>query len=206
MIFEELRCCDKVLKTSQRLFYKKGEIIYRQDELCTRSFYFLVKGLIKISCKNNLNEKVILDIVSPHNTFGEQALDGAFYFSTAEAYVDSVVYRLCAKEVYNMMNISDSFRKFMYDNLRDKLKLLSTRLVMQSLSAEKILASALIELLSKIGRNPLPLLQKDLCQYTRLNRTTIYHILKDWQHSLVRVHHGKIFIVDVMKLKEISST
>lgn len=205
MLPEKTSRWNEFLSTGERKFYKKGEIIYRQDELCLGTFYFLVKGLVKISCVDQRKEETILDIVSPNNTFGEQAVNGVLYFSTAQAYEDSVVYSLSVNKARKMIKLDQEFRMIIYNSLREKLKLLSTRLVIQSLPSEKILATALIELQEKMGQNPFTMMQKDLCKYTRLNRTTIYNIFKKWQDNLVRVHHQEIQILDFIQLKKISS-
>ncbi|HLS66089.1 MAG TPA: Crp/Fnr family transcriptional regulator [Pseudogracilibacillus sp.] len=198
-------CLDKILNTGERKFYRKGECIYRQDEVCQDTFYFLVKGLVKISCVDQRGGEAIIDIVSPNNIFGEQAANGTTYFSTAEAYENSVVYSLSVHKARKLIESDHEFRMFIYNGLREKLKLLSKRLVIQSLPSETILATALIELQEKMGQNPFPMMQKDLCKYTTLNRTTIYNIVKKWQDHLIRIHNQEIHILDFIQLKKISN-
>lgn len=205
MLTTKINSWKQLLNTGERRFFKKGEIIYRQDELCPEQFYFLVKGLVKISCVDQRGEEMILDIVSPNHTFGEQAANGVLYFSTAQAYENSVVYSLSVNIAREMIETDEEFRMFIYNSLREKLKLLSTRLVIQSLPAEKTLATALIELQEKMGQNPFTMMQKDLCKYTRLNRTTIYNIFKKWQNKIIRIQRQEIQILDFNRLKKISN-
>src|SRR5690625_3340278 len=80
------------LKYGERQFVKKKTTIYWQKEEGDNGFYYLEKGIIKISTRIYDGEERILDIVSSGHPFGEQTVDGEMYFSTAITLEDSIVY------------------------------------------------------------------------------------------------------------------
>lgn len=192
------------LKYGIRSFYKRRSVIYKKNDESTKGFYYLEKGLIKITTDTFHQDNYIIDIVSSQMPFGEQGTDGNRYFSTATALEDSIVYFFPEKDVQEVMKTDIQFSMLIYNHLTKKLKTLSDNILLHSLPAEKQLALALLSLMEKFESIHFPFSQKELCAYTNLNRITIYHILKKWDKQIVTVENKRIYIEDVDALKKVA--
>lgn len=192
------------LKYGERKFFRKKTPIYCEKESNAKGFYYLEKGLIKISATNHNGDECIIDIVSDGNPFGEQTADGELYFSTASVVEDSIVYFFCFKYIESMMEKDDGLRRLIYHNLTEKIKLLSNNIISHSLPSEKILARTILHLHKKLVTDYIPFTQRDLSCYTNLNRITIYNIFKKWGDDVVSLCNQNITINNISLLKSIA--
>jgi len=202
---ESFICWKDYLSYAERMFIAKGQVIYEEDADSAKGFYYLEKGLIKISVNPDMGQGRIIDIVSEMKLFGEQAVDGGVYFSTASAMIDSVVYFFPYGKINKLMKKDDGFRELYYENLTEKLKVLSNNLLYDSLPAEKIIAHAILLLNEKFASNIIPFTQQELSHYTNLNRVTIHNFFKKWNDSVVSLENKVITIKNISKLKVIAT-
>src|SRR5690625_1571483 len=191
------------LQHGQRRFYEQKDVIYRENEDGAGGFYFLQKGLIKISTTVYTGESCIIDIVKDGTPFGEQTADGAIYFSTAAVIQDSIVYYFRYETIAMIMQEDPQFSMLFFHSLTEKLETLSNNLLFHSLPSEKILARTLLLLSDKFVSEVIPFSQTELSCYTNLNRVTIYNILKKWNVQVVSIQYKKIQIHNKKALEDI---
>lgn len=194
---------DNYISYAERLFIKKEQVIYHEDSYSPVGFYYLKKGLIRISKYFHVGEERIIDIVSDENSFGEQAIDGELYFSTASALEDSIIYFFPYEVIDRLMKKDHEFRVFIYKNLTDKLKILSNNLLFNSLPADKLLARTILILSEKFQTDKIYFSQQELCRYTNLNRVTIYNVFKKWEDNVVSFKNKEIVIKNKEELRRI---
>lgn len=204
---QSLQYCDNwkpYLKYGQRNYYKPKSVIYHQGQASSNGFYYLNEGLIKISISNHVGEERIIDIVCSGRTFGEQAVDKDLYFSTATSIIGSIVYFFPYDEIKLLLEEDNQFRMLIYNNLTEKLQLLSNNILSDKLPSEKILARKILTLKELFMSNQIPFTQQELSCYTNLNRITIYNIFKKWSKNVVILTNRSIIINDIETLREIS--
>lgn len=193
------------LKYGERQFYRKKSVIYHENEYGAEGFYYLKRGLIRISTANHIGDERIIDIVSNNNPFGEQTADGDLYFSTASALKDSIVYFFPYKNIKSVMAHDYRLKMLIYTNLTDKLKTLSNTILFHSLPSEKLLARTILVLRDKYVTKNIPFTQQELCRYTSLNRITVYQIFKKWDDNVVTFNNRNILINNVNELRKIAA-
>jgi len=198
-------CWDSYLMYGERRFFKKKAVVYRENSDGEEGFYYLKKGLIKISTTIHTGEQSTIDIVCDEKPFGEQTADGEVYFSTASAIEDSIVYFFPYENIVTVMGEDEKLRMLMYNSLTEKLKVLSTNLLFHSFPSEKKLARTILILREKFASENIPFTQKELSRYTDLNRITIYNIFKKWEGNVVSIHKRKIKINNINNLKKIAA-
>jgi len=196
---------DPYLQYGKRQFYRQKEEIYRENEDGAEGFYYLQKGLIKISTTVHTGEPFIIDIVNAENPFGEQTADGAIYFSTASVIEDSIVYYFQYEEITTIMQEDPQFSSLFYQCLTDKLETLSNNILFHTLPSEKVLARTLLLLSDKFVSEVIPFSQTELSCYTNLNRVTVYNTLKKWDVQVVSIQNKKIQIHNKEVLENIAA-
>lgn len=99
----------------------RGEVLFRQNTPCT-GFYLVVHGQIKIAvAAPNGNEKV-LEIISPHMSFGEAVMFlGRPFPVNAEALVDSLVLGVPREPVMDLIDHDKPFARKMLAGLSLRL-------------------------------------------------------------------------------------
>ena len=196
---------DPYLQYGQRQFYRQKEVVYREKEDGAEGFYYLQKGLIKISTTVHTGESRIIDIINGETPFGEQTADGTIYFSTASVIEDSIVYYFQYKKIALMMQEDPRFSRLFYQSLAEKLETLSNNILFHTLPSEKVLARTLLLLSDKFGTEVIPFTQTDLSCYTNLSRVTVYNVFKKWNDQIVSIHNKKIHIYNKQLLRNIAA-
>jgi|SRR5690625_2362914 len=196
---------DPYLQYGQRQFYRQKEVVYRENEDGADGFYYLYKGLIKISTNLYTGDSRIIDIINGETPFGEQTADGAIYFSTATVIEDSVVYYFRYETTAAIMQEDPQFSRLFYQSLTKKLEVLSNNILFHTLPSEKVLARTLLLLSDKFGTEVIPFTQTDLSSYTNLNRTTVYKTMKKWDVHIMSIQNKKIKIHNKKALKDIAT-
>jgi len=120
----------QLFKIWRASFYKAKATIYREKEDGVNGFYFLKRGIVKISSSIYNDRERIIDIVSSQLPFGEQAGDGQKYFSSAIALEDSIVYFFNTEKIAALMEEDSQFRTLVFTNLTEKLKTLANNVVL----------------------------------------------------------------------------
>ena len=167
------------LEKGQRQTYKKNDIIFEENKAPLAGIYYLLEGFIQISILSNAQRKII-DFVGKQQLFGEHVLDGEQYFSTAKALTPCVVYFLPLEDVQECMRTDRLFQQLLYSSVIEKLQILSTNIVLRSNPAEKIVANKILYVAEKFQSPVVPFTKQMLCQFTSLNRLTVYSVLKKW--------------------------
>ncbi|SDI27370.1 cAMP-binding domain of CRP or a regulatory subunit of cAMP-dependent protein kinases [Alteribacillus persepolensis] len=194
---------EKYLKYGRRYFFKRKSIIYEEHSLGEEGFYYVKDGFVKVSTKTLREEEKTIDIIGEGRPFGEQASDGKPYFSTATALENCIIYFFPYDAMKSLMNSDHTFRMLMYNGLTEKLKLLTSNMMIRSLPSEQLLAQSILEIKQKYNDEKIPLTQQELSRYTGLTRITIYKIFKKWGGEIVRVENKNIVVKQPRSLRKI---
>lgn len=193
------------LQYGVRQFYRPKSTVYYENEDGVDGFYFLKKGMIKISTSIFDGRERIIDIVSNEHPFGEQAADGDLYFSTATALEDSIVYFFPTDTIESLMKEDNQLRMLVFTNLTEKLKTLANNVLFNTLPSEQLLARTILVLQDKFMNENIPFTQQELCRYTSLNRVTVYKVLKEWDERIITMKKRNITIKNTRALEEIAA-
>lgn len=205
LVQEEEKGWNKYLKDGERCFLKRNKTIYMEGTKGNGDIYYIKSGKVKVSTTSFSGRGRTLEIVNSGMIFGEQAVDGQPYFSTAVVLEDAVIYCFPNRVTTSLIKIDTGFRSLMYGSLREKLELLVNNIVLQSLPAEQLLAYYLLEISSKYNNKTIPLSQQEISQYTGLTRVTIYNVFKKWGSDVIRTQNKKITLHNDQWLKKILS-
>src|SRR4051812_23444979 len=75
----------------QQMIFKKKTYLYHQGET-GNGFYYLKKGIVKISLLSKEGSERDIDYVTPGNLLGEQGFNNGPYFTTATITAPSTLY------------------------------------------------------------------------------------------------------------------
>lgn len=205
MLYLNCQSWEPYLKYGKRQFYKQKTTIYRENEEGSNGFYYLNKGIIKISTSLHSGKERIIDIVSNGKLFGEQTSDGNTYFSSACTLKDSIVYFFSYETIELITKEDIQFQMLIYSNLTDKLKTLADNVLFHKLPSEQVLARTILTLKDKYEEESIPFTQQELCRYTSLNRITVYNIFKKWDEQIISMRDKNITVKNVHALEEIAA-
>lgn len=133
----------------KRRNFRKGTILYDQDEISTK-FFFIEKGLVQVSILRLDGTEVILELMGPHTICGEgPAFDGLPRFSRAIASKNSVAVEFDADILDEMCAEYPKLAAAMLRTMSIKQRVISVKLeYMTSQNTEE----RLLELLERLKR------------------------------------------------------
>lgn len=193
---------ESFLKYGERKFLKNKSIIYRQGDI-GNGFYYIQKGLIKITALDSEDNIRILDIVEAGSLIGEQAIDYLPYFSTAISIDDCVLYFFTRKNYDNIIQTYPEMIALFAESLIRKEKLLLNNINVTSATSEYQIGNSLLYLMNTYQNTEINMTQQDFSDYVGLTRITIYKILKKWSaEGVLSIKNRKIYILDPDALKK----
>ncbi|WP_380043667.1 Crp/Fnr family transcriptional regulator [Cytobacillus kochii] len=188
------------LKYGKRLFYKKNSIIFQQGDV-RNGFYYLFKGIIKITSTNSRNDKRILDIVGQGDLVGDT--DSKPYFSSAVCHEDCILYFFSKDDYEKLIYQHPETTALFFQSLFQKQRSLLNNLNASSTGTEYQIAYSLLHLINIYKGTDINLTQQELSQYVGLSRITIYKILKNWSSEhIIELYNKKISIKNIELLKK----
>jgi len=194
------------LYLAKRIYLKRNSVIYSQGDV-GKGFYYLDSGMVKVVTSGAKGKKRVLDIVGSGHIFGEQAMDGQLYFSTAVAAVDSVIYFFSSEEFYELITAHTKLFHLFMESTIHKIRLLSEAILLKSLDAEQQLAFLLLKLHRISADGFIHFSRQELANYSGLTRITVYKVLKKWaQDNWIDVHSQMIRIKHPKALEKVCSS
>ncbi|MFD1706273.1 Crp/Fnr family transcriptional regulator [Siminovitchia sediminis] len=188
------------LQYGKRIFYKKNTVVFQQGDL-RNGFYYILKGIIKITSNDPGKGKRILDIAGPGYLIGDT--DCKPYFSSAVCHNDSVLYYYSKQDYERLLDEHPETSSIFFRSLIQKQRLLLSNLNVTSADTEHQMAHSLLHLSNIYKGREIDLTQQEVSQYVGLTRYTVYNIVKKWSaEGIITVQNRKIAILDVEKLKE----
>jgi CRP-like cAMP-binding protein len=192
---------EQYLEFGTRHFFKEKAVIYRQGTL-ENGFYYLQKGLIKVTTTTISGDDRVLNIAVPGQILGLQGLDQQSHFTTATAIKDSILYFFSFEKFEQLMVLQPSVFNTFTRTIIHKMHILADKIYLDTLPPNQQLARILLNICYDFKNNEVPLSQQDLVKCTGLNRVTIYKLLKQWKEENIIENQGKHFIIkkpDVLK-------
>lgn len=182
----------------RRRNFQTNEVLYDQDEM-SKKFFFVEKGLVKVSMLRLDGSEIILELMGPHTICGEgPAFDGLPRFSRGVATRESVAVEFDTAILENMCADYPKLAAAMLRTLSLKQRIISVKLEqMTSQNTE----GRLLELLGRLERKfavPHPrgnllvtyLTHEQIASMTGMSRVTITRTIAKLKKR------GKIDIVD----------
>lgn len=200
-----------VLKSTVRRKYRKGEVVFHQDDL-GEVLHLLEKGRAAVRVSTSHGDSVIINVIGPGAFFGEQALVGDNNHRTAD------VIALQPLETLTLHRTD-------FDRLRKENPMVDTVLVtalservnrltdhlLEALfaTADKRLCRRVAELTDTYivptseGPVSIPLTQEELSFLAGTSRPTVNRVLQELvQDEIVVVRRGSIDVLDVARLRQ----
>ncbi|OIK10863.1 transcriptional regulator [Bacillus sp. MUM 116] len=193
-VFETVYNWEPYLKYGKRQAVKRKTVIYNQGSIGD-GFYFLHKGLMKISTATSNGQDRILNIVVPGQIFGVQAMDQHPHFTTAITVKDSVLYYLPCNQFEDLLTKHTDLQNLFTKTINHKMHILLEGLNMNALSSKQQIAVLILNICDDFKNYGVPLSQQDLVYCTGLTRITVYKILKEWKkQNIIQVENRRFII------------
>lgn len=199
---EEMR---EILKKSQQMIYKKGEIIYHESDPL-EYLYIVHRGRVKIYKLFESGKEQLLRILEPGEFMGELALfTEKVMDSYAEAIQDSEICAIHRDDIQELMKTHPTIPLKILSEFSERLD--ETEYLVGQLSARDVetrTASYLVKLAEDTNslNIVLPMSKKDLASYLGTTQETISRRLSGFQTEgwIEQVGHRKINILDLNAL------
>lgn len=185
---------DSCLQFGTRQFFKEKASIYQQGTMGD-GFYYIQKGLIKVTTTTPLGKERLLNIAIPGQLLGVQAMDQKPHFTTATAVNDSILYYFSCEHFQNLIKAQPSILNMFIKTVIHKMHILADKIYLDTLSPEQQLSVILLNICYEFKNYEVPLTQQDLSKCTGLTRITLYKILKQWKAEEIIEMHGKKFLI-----------
>lgn len=185
---------ENCLQFGTRQFFKEKACIYRQGTTGD-GFYYIQKGLIKVTSTTTIGKERLLNIAIPGQLLGVQAMDRKPHFTTATAVNDSILYYFSCDNFQKLITFQPSILNMLIETVIHKMHILADKIYLDTLTPEQQLAVILLNICYEFKNYEVPLTQQDLTKCTGLTRITIYKILKQWKEEDFIDIQGKKFII-----------
>ncbi|MFK9092503.1 Crp/Fnr family transcriptional regulator [Bacillus salipaludis] len=173
---------EEFLPYGNRQFYKKGSVLHRQGEV-GEGFYYLEKGLVKITTTTASGSDSLLRIALPSQLLGVQAMDQLVHYTTAAANKNSVLYFFPYEMAKELMFQKPAMNELFLQSVIDEMYTLALKINDYRLPAEQKVAMLLLNIYEEFHQHDIPLTQKDVANSTGLTRITVYKIFKEWKEK-----------------------
>jgi CRP-like cAMP-binding protein len=182
------------LQFGTRQFFKEKECIYQQGTM-GEGFYYIQKGLVKVTTTTTIGKDRLLNIAIPGQLLGIQAMDRQPHFTTATAVNNSILYYFSCDDFQKLITFQPSILHMFIKTVIHKMHILADKIYLDTLSPEQQLSVILLNICNEFQNYEVPLTQQDLTKCTGLTRITIYKILKQWKEEDIIEIHGKKFLI-----------
>jgi CRP-like cAMP-binding protein len=191
------------LQFGTRQFFKEKKSIYQQGTMGD-GFYYIQKGLVKVTTTTTNGKERMLNIAIPGQLLGIQAMDQKPHFTTATAVYDTVLYYFDCDHFQKLITYQPSILHMFIKTVIHKMHILADKIYLDTLTPEQQLSVILLNICYEFKNYEVTLSQQDLTKCTGLTRITIYKILKQWkEEDIIQVHGKKIIIKKTDELKKL---
>lgn len=191
------------LQFGTRQFFKEKKCIYQQGTL-GEGFYYIQKGLVKVTTKTTIGKERLLNIAIPGQLLGIQAMDRKPHFTTTTAVNDTVLYYFDCEHFQKLITYEPSILHMFIRTVVHKMHILADKIYLDTLTPEQQLSVILLNICYEFKKYEVTLSQQDLTKCTGLTRITIYKILKQWkEEDIIEVNGKKIIIKKPDELKKL---
>nr|WP_218781176.1 Crp/Fnr family transcriptional regulator [Bacillus sp. EB106-08-02-XG196] len=186
-----------------RQFFKEKKSIYQQGTMGD-GFYYIQKGLVKVTTTTANGKDRMLNIAIPGQLLGIQAMDRMPHFTTSTAVNDTVLYYFSCEQFQKLITYQPSILNIVIETIIHKMHILADKIHLDTLTPEQQLSVILWNICYEFKNYEVTLSQQDLTKCTGLTRITIYKILKQWkEEDIIEVHGKKIIIKNPDELKKL---
>lgn len=194
---------DSCLQFGTRQFFKEKASIYQQGTMGD-GFYYIQKGLIKVTTTTSIGKERLLNIAIPGQLLGVQAMDRQPHFTTATAVNDSILYFFSCDHFQKLIKDQPSILNIFIKTVIHKMHILADKIYLDTLIPEQQLAVILLNICYEFKSYEVHLTQQDLTKCTGLTRITLYKILKQWkEEEILEIHKKKFLIKKPDELKKL---
>ncbi|MFP5113291.1 Crp/Fnr family transcriptional regulator [Bacillaceae bacterium C204] len=185
---------ESCLQFGTRQFFKEKTTIYQQGTMGD-GFYYIHKGLVKVTTTTPIGKERLLNIAIPRQLLGVQAMDRQPHFTTATAVNESILYYFSCEHFQTLIKAQPSILNMFIKTVIHKMHILADKIYLDTLTPEQQLSAILLNICYEFKKYEVPLTQQDLTKCTGLTRITLYKILKQWKEEEIIEMHGKKFLI-----------
>jgi len=200
---------NKLCENKKENLYRKGEIIYHQDDKIT-DFKYLKRGLVKLYRRKGLNDEQIItitrnfDFINSISVFEEEK----YRFSVA-ALEDSEICSINIEIMKKLLTENGNFAT----GILVRMSNIYEKIIAQFLEIRKRnLAGRVAFVLLYFAREifnsnifDLPVLRKEIADYIGMSTANVIRTLSEFKYDgIIKVYGKTIEIVDLNKLKVFS--
>ncbi|MGG0240274.1 Crp/Fnr family transcriptional regulator [Bacillus rhizoplanae] len=196
MFFNNHIIWNEYLKFGTRQFFKEKTVVYEQGTIGD-GFYYVHKGLVKVITSTTKESDRMLNIVVPGQLLGVQTMDRQVHFTTAITAKDSILYYFSYEKFQELISLHPTLLNLFAKTVIQKMHILTEQIHLNTHSAEKQIASILLNICYEFKNYEVLLTQQDLVKCTGLTRVTVYKILKQWQkENIIDIQKRKFIIIN----------
>jgi len=185
---------ESCLQFGTRQFFKEKTTIYQQGTMGD-GFYYIHKGLVKVTTTTPIGKERLLNIAIPRQLLGVQAMDRQPHFTTATAVNESILYYFSCEHFQTLIKAQPSILNMFIKTVIHKMHILADKIYLDTLTPEQQLSAILLNICYEFKKYEIPLTQQDLTKCTGLTRITLYKILKQWKEEEIIEMNGKKFLI-----------
>ena len=213
-IFSMLSDSEKMILQNNivKLYVKKGEIIYSQNEE-GKFIYYLIDGKVKLSKYTPKSRRIITNIISCSNFFGMKSmLNGTMNNEDAEALSNVSYYQIPSRIIRLLLKKNATFSDMIFHHLFNYINKVESQLAMfHSSNVRDRVVKFIIDFTNEFGRKvgiemvvELFLTHEEIADFVLTSRQSITQIMNDLQNEkLICYDRDKILIRNINKLLKI---
>ena len=120
--FVEEAALTGIIKDLSPVFYRKGQVILRQNGPAAEHLILIISGSVRVSVSTNEDEQVLVDTRTPGEFFGMRSfLFGDISLDTIVAAEDTSCYRIPRETVLGLLKTNAQFSEFCLRSLLKRL-------------------------------------------------------------------------------------
>lgn len=186
-----------------------GEVVCRQGETGD-AFFIIDDGEIEISVLSADGRKLVLDVMTRGEIFGEIALFGGTRTATATASCAGTLRRVRRADVMRVVRAQPDLALELIDLLCARLRAVSAKLEERAFSPVPMrLAGRLLYLADKVGDRDggIAVTQSELADLVGATREAVAKTLGDWRsRNWIALSRGSVRLLDRAMLERIHAT
>jgi CRP-like cAMP-binding protein len=206
---------DKITDLFSERQYQKDDYIFLEGE-APEALYVVRFGKVKVLRHSTDGKDVVLRVAGPGQMLGTVAVfDGAGYPGTAQAIEDCALLVIARNDCLTLVNRYPVFGLAVINDLGTRLR--SSAEQIRSLAVERVeqrIARVLLKLAESAGTDvpegrviEMPLTRQDVADMTGTTVETAIRVMSRFRRAgLIRTRRGKVVLVDLAILQQISET
>ncbi len=185
-------------KIGIKRLYKKGNILFYEQERA-KSFFLLLKGLVRVYKSPSLSKELTLHLFKPFSFIAEMpAFKQGFYPASAICEEDSEILCLEFEAFKNLCLQNADFSLLMISSLLEKIKILERELSQNSASLKQKFISYILEKEQELAK----INQRQIATELNVRAESLSRTIKELKaKAFIKTNKGKIQLLNKKALQ-----